>query len=118
MGVLQQQQQNMAMRQPYLSRTQSFAQSADMFQQIQGAPLAGEHGAEIKAQNKADFAASVQDQYNFFKTQLYQQREFNVMRDRAERDFNIQRAYAQAGLHHHAAARGGAVHPVSLARDP
>ena len=66
---------------------------------MQGADLAGPKGAQIKQENALAYAQKVQDEYQYFKGLLYQQREYNVMRDRAEEAFQLSRQYAEQDYH-------------------
>ena len=92
-------QQSMALRAPYQTRTENFAQASDVFRTVQGADLAGPKGAQIKQENALAYAQKVQDEYQYFKGLLYQQREYNVMRDRAEEAFQLSRQYAEQDYH-------------------
>lgn len=88
-------EQRMAFAAPYQSRTQNFATQTDFYRQTMEADL-GPAGEEQRMQAAGTYQQQVQGQYDYFKQLLYQQREFNISRARAEEDYNLQREYAQA----------------------
>ena len=93
-GAQQMLQQALAFKTPFMTRTQSFSAQSGMYQGVMSADL-GANGEEARQQAKAQYQQQVMDQYSYFKQQLYQQREFNISRDRGEEDYNLQREYAQ-----------------------
>jgi len=93
-GAQGQLQQSLAFRMPYMTRTDQFGAQTSLFKG-EMATNVGPGGEDARKQAQAAYAQQVQEQYNYFKQLLYQQREFNVSRDRAEEDYNLQREYAQ-----------------------
>lgn len=93
------QQRNMrdvAFAMPFKNRTQQFGMQTDLFNtEFAAATRLGPEGEDRKEAAVQAYQSQVMEQYNFFKQQLYQQREYNVMRDRAEDDFNLQRTYQE-----------------------
>lgn len=87
-------QQRMAFAAPYQTRTTNFGQQTGVYQAIMEAPL-GPGGEDARKQAQATYQQQVMQQYDYFKQLLYQQREYEVMRERAEEDYNLQREYAQ-----------------------
>jgi TP901 family phage tail tape measure protein len=94
LGAQGQIQQNLAYRMPYMNRTQQFGAQAEVYQSAMTAPMTPTGMAE-RQQAQQTFAQQVQSQYSYFQGLLYQQREYDVSRSRAEQDYNLQRSYAQ-----------------------
>lgn len=86
-------QQRMQFAAPYQSLEQNYQQQGQLFRGIMTANM-GPEGQAQREQATATFAQQTQDMYGYFKDLLYQQREFDVQRSRAETDFNLQRSYA------------------------
>lgn len=78
---------------PYMNRTQQFSTQTDVFRQAMATPVGhgftmADRDAQIEQYHQQTLA-----QADYFKSMLLQQREFNVMRSRAEEDYNLQRQY-------------------------
>jgi TP901 family phage tail tape measure protein len=91
-------QQRMGYQAPYQSMTQNYGQQAQLWKGVMSANM-GPDGQQQREAATANFAQQTQDMYNYFKQELYQQREFNVQRERGEEDYNLQRGYAAADFH-------------------
>jgi len=91
-------QRNLGYQMPYMTRPQQFgavtAQTQGVLDTVRAKGFSGGFTQENLDTQMASLQQSTQEQYNYFKQMLYQQREFNVSRQRAEDDFNTQRQYA------------------------
>jgi murein DD-endopeptidase MepM/ murein hydrolase activator NlpD len=81
----------MAMRMPFMSRTQAYRQQAGFAEAILSAPATTNAGAQAQEEAIEVFKQQTVDQGQYFKQLLLQQREFDISQARAQEDFAIQR---------------------------
>jgi TP901 family phage tail tape measure protein len=93
-GALAKVQQQQAFESQFQGRTQNVKQRIGTYQGIMNAPL-GPEGLAVRDQENQSFQQFVGDQQQWITSLLYQQREFDVSRRRAQEDYNLQVEYAQ-----------------------
>lgn len=91
LGMIQRQA---AFRAPYQTRTQNFRQATNQYSGVMNAAI-GPGFMQVRDQAQDTYYQQVQGQYDYFKNLLYQQREYDISRTRAEEDFDRMRSYAQ-----------------------
>lgn len=87
-------QRNLSFQMPYMNRTQQFGAQTDQLVSEYRSDL-GPEGRARRDNAVQTYQQQVMGQYDYFKQMLYQQREYEVMRNRAQDDYNLQRIYQE-----------------------
>ena len=94
-GARQMMQRQRAFAQPYMTRTAQFAEQTGDVKAAMNTPISAGFTKQDRQAAEDQYQTQVQQQYDYFKNLLYQQREYEVMRKRAQEDYNLQRTYQE-----------------------
>ena len=94
-GARQLLQRQIAFEMPYQNRTEQFGTQTGQFRAAMKTPISASFTKEDRMAAEDQYQTQVQQQYDYFKNLLYQQREYEVMRSRAQEDYNLQRTYQE-----------------------